>query len=170
MFLDNILHFTDPILLEYDKAVVLPVFILTCLEPFQGSQYLFKAKKTAFRSKKLTWLCSFTSTILLLGNIHQWLPKLIHLDHYIFQSQFMEHECTYNSWEYAEATNVPANISCFPRRLQRNTRLPRPLDDVFKTSSRRICNTSSSKRLENVFQDVCKTSSVFLHQDECLLG
>ena len=127
MFLDNILHFTDPILLEYDKAVVLPVFILTCLEPFQGSQYLFNAKKTAFRSKKLTWLCSFTSTILLLGNIHQWLPKLIHLDHYIFQSQFMEHECTYKSSEYAEATNVPANISCFPRRLQ----------DVFITSSPR---------------------------------
>ena len=30
------------------------------------------------------------------------------------------------------------------RRLQCNTfRLPRPLEDVFKTSSRRICNTSS---------------------------
>ena len=39
---------------------------------------------------------------------------------------------------------VPANISCFPRRLQRNTfRLPRPLEDVFKTSWKRICNTSS---------------------------
>ena len=49
------------------------------------------------------------------------------------------------------------NISCFPRRLQRNTfRLPGRLQDVFairfpKTSSRRVCKTSCSY--------VCKTSS-----------
>ena len=122
MFLDNILHFTDPILLEYDKAVVLPVFILTCLEPFQGSQYLFKAKKTAFRSKKLTWLCSFTSTILPLGNIHQWLPKLIHLDYYIFQSQFMEHECTY---KFENMLKPPMSQQTFP-----------VFQDVLKTSSK----------------------------------
>ena len=38
----------------------------------------------------------------------------------------------------------PTNIPCFSRRLQRNTfRLPRPLEDILKTSSRCICNTSS---------------------------
>ena len=102
------------------------------------------------------------------------------------------------------------------RRLQRNTfHFPRRLEDVFKTTSRRICNTSSwnvfktsSRRLQGVFktysrhpprrlQDafntssrrVCKTScnyvfktsgrqknitlktsSVRIHQDECLVG
>ena len=98
-----------------------------------------------------------------------------------------------------------AKISCFPRGLQRNTfRLPRPLEDVFKTylqyvflkrleeffttylqyvflkclqdvfvrrlvimSSRRLGRQKMLHwiRLENVF----KTSSVRLHQDECLL-
>ena len=90
-----------------------------------------------------------------------------------------------------KTSTCPANISCFPRRLQ----------DVLKTSLRRICNTSSynvfktsSRRLPRHFQDVfakglavmssrrlgrqkkCytedvfKTSSVRLYQDECLLG
>ena len=60
-----------------------------------------------------------------------------------------------------------ANISCFPRRLQRNTfRLPRRLQDVFairlpKTSSRRLQDVleekknvtlkTSSRRLQDVF-------------------
>ena len=59
---------------------------------------------------------------------------------------------------------------------------------VFKTSSRRVCKMScnyvfktSSRRLQDVvedkrmlhwrrLEDVLKTSSVCLHQDECLLG
>ena len=41
-----------PILFKYAIAVVLS-------ESFQDLQYLFKAKKTAFSSKKLIWLCSF---------------------------------------------------------------------------------------------------------------
>ena len=62
-------------------------------------------------------------------------------------------------------------ISCFPRRLQ----------DVFairlpKTSSRRVCKTScnyvfktSWKTKKCYTEDVFKTSSVRLYQDECLL-
>ena len=52
-------------------------------------------------------------------------------------------------------SNIPANISCFPRRLQ----------DVFKMSSRRICNTSSkasSRRLQDVFKTSYKTKNVIL--------
>ena len=80
------------------------------------------------------------------------------------------------------------------RRLQRNTfHLPRSLQDVFairlrKTSSRRLQDVfarrlaiMSSRRLQDVLedkkmlhwrrlQDVFKTSSVRLHQDQCLLG
>ena len=82
-------------------------------------------------------------------------------------------------------SNTPANISCFPRRLQRNTfHLPRRLQDVFKTYLQYVF----LKRLQDVFktclqdvfktswktkkcytEDVLKTSSVRLHQDECLL-
>ena len=40
-------------------------------------------------------------------------------------------------------------------------RLPRRFQDVFKTSSRRVCKTSCYY--------VFKTSSVRLHQDKCLL-
>ena len=77
---------------------------------------------------------------------------------------------------------IPANISCFPRRLQRNTfRLPRCLQDVFqdvfKTSSRRVCKTScnyvfktSSRHLGRLKNVTLQKSSVCLHQDECLLG
>ena len=61
----------------------------------------------------------------------------------------------------------------------------RRLQDVFKTSSRRLQDVfarrlaiMSSRRLQDVLedkimlhlQDVCKTTSVRLHQDECLLG
>ena len=80
----------------------------------------------------------------------------------------------------------PANIYCFPRRLQRNnSRLPRPLEDVFKTYLQYVF----LKRLQDVFktclqdvfktswktkkcytEDVLKTSSVRLHQDKCLLN
>ena len=49
--------------------------------------------------------------------------------------------------------------------------------DVFKTSSRRVCKTScnyvfktSSRRLGRQKNVTLKTSSVRLHQDECLLG
>ena len=50
--------------------------------------------------------------------------------------------------------------------------------DVFKTSSRRVCKTSCNyvfktclqDVLQLCLQDVFKTSSVRLHQDECLLG
>ena len=49
--------------------------------------------------------------------------------------------------------------------------------DVFKTSSRRVCKTScnyvfktSWKTKKCYTEDVFKTSSVRLHQDECLLG
>ena len=50
----------------------------------------------------------------------------------------------------------PANISCFPRRLQRNTfRLPRRLQDVFKTYLRYVF----LKHLQDVLQDVFKTFS-----------
>ena len=75
------------------------------------------------------------------------------------------------------------------RRLQHNAfRLPRPLEDVFKTScktsskmsSRRVCKClaiMSSRRLQDVLktkkcytEDVFMTSSVHLHQNECLLG
>ena len=93
---------------------------------------------------------------------------------------------------------LPANISCFPRRLQLNTFcLPRPLEnvlktylqyvflkylqdvlqDVFKTFSRCVCKTSCNYVLKTSWktkkcytEDVLKTSSVRLHQDECLLG
>ena len=48
------------------------------------------------------------------------------------------------------------NISCFPRRLQRNTfRLPRRLEDVFKTYLRYIF----LKRLQDVFKRSSKTFS-----------
>ena len=54
---------------------------------------------------------------------------------------------------------VPANISCFPRRVQDVFSVTLfVFQDVFKTSSRRICNTSSwnvfkasSRRLQDVF-------------------
>ena len=50
----------------------------------------------------------------------------------------------------------PANIYCFPRHLQRNTlRLPRPLQDVFKTYLQHVF----LKRLQDVLQDVFKTFS-----------
>ena len=50
----------------------------------------------------------------------------------------------------------PANIYCFPRRLQRNnSRLPRPLEDVFKTYLQYVF----LKRLQDVLQDVFKTFS-----------
>ena len=76
---------------------------------------------------------------------------------------------------------LPANISCFPRRLQRNTFcLPRPLEnvlktylqyvflkylqDVFKTFSRRVCKTSCNYVLKTSWktkkyysEDVLKT-------------
>ena len=90
----------------------------------------------------------------------------------------------------------------FWRRLQLNIfffqdffakTFSRRLQDVFKTSSRRVCKTSSSRRVcetsssrrvceksssrrlqEDVLQlclkDVSKTSTVRLHQDEYLLG
>ena len=104
----------------------------------------------------------------------------------------------------------PANICCFPRRLEDLLKMSwvlqflvlqdvlktfwRRLQDVFakrlpKMSSRRTCKTSSSRRIEDVLQlyleDVLetswrrlgrqknvtlKTSSVRLHQDDCLLG
>ena len=53
-------HWPPPYFSKYAIAVVLSDFILTCLEPFQDLQYLFKAKKTVlWLSKKLMWLCSF---------------------------------------------------------------------------------------------------------------
>ena len=94
----------------------------------------------------------------------------------------------------------PANISCFPRRLQgvfqdvfsvtllvfqgvlktsskrfqdvfaislRKTS-SRRLQDIFKRSS--IILKTSSRRLERQKNVTLKTSSVRLHQDECLLG
>ena len=63
---------------------------------------------------------------------------------------------------------VPANISCFPRRLQRNTfRLPRRLQDVFKTCLQdvlQLClqdvfKTCLQDVLQLCLQDVFKTSS-----------
>ena len=97
-----------------------------------------------------------------------------------------------------EYSHNPANISCFPRRLQRNTfRLPRRLEDVFKTYlqyvylkrlpdilqdifktfPRRVCKTSCNyvfktfwKTKKCYTEDVFKTSSIRLDQDECLLG
>ena len=71
---------------------------------------------------------------------------------------------------------LPANISCFPRRLEDVFSiiifcLPRRLEDVFKMPSRRICNApsknvfkTSSRRLQDVFarrllQDVFKKMS-----------
>ena len=72
----------------------------------------------------------------------------------------------------------PANITCFPRCLQ----------DVLKTSSKRLqdifairLRKTSSRRLQDVLQlclqdvleeknVILKTSSVRLHQGECLLG
>ena len=46
---------------------------------------------------------------------------------------------------------IPANISCFPRRLQRNTfRLPRRLEDVFKTYLQYVF----LKRLQDVFKSL----------------
>ena len=74
---------------------------------------------------------------------------------------------------------VPANTSCFSRRLEdvfsvTNFRLPSRLEDVFKTSSSFICNTSSkdvfktflqnvfntfSRKFQDDFEDVVKTSS-----------
>ena len=64
------------------------------------------------------------------------------------------------------------------KSLQRNTfRLPRHLEDVFKTSSRRlqdVFKTCLQLCLQDVLEDkknvTMKTSSVRLHQDECLLG
>ena len=56
------------------------------------------------------------------------------------------------------------------RRLQRNTFcLPWPL---LKTSSRRLQNVLEDKKMlqRRRLEDVLKTSSVRLHQDECLLG
>ena len=63
-------------------------------------------------------------------------------------------------------SNTPANISCFPRRLQRNTfHLPRRVQDVFairlpKMSSRRLQDVfarpiaiMSSRRLQDVLED-----------------
>ena len=68
--------------------------------------------------------------------------------------------------ENTTTKTFPANISCFPRRLQRNTfRLPRPLEDVFKTYlqyvflkrlqdvfARRLA-IMSSRRLQDVLED-----------------
>ena len=75
------------------------------------------------------------------------------------------------------------NTFRLPRRLQDVLskrlvrRLASRLQDVFKTSSRRICKTScnyafktSSRRLGRQKSFTLKTSSVRLHQDECLLG
>ena len=56
------------------------------------------------------------------------------------------------------------------RRLQRNTFcLPWPL---LKTSSRRLQDVLEDKKMlqRRRLEDVLKTSSVRLHQDECLLG
>ena len=64
---------------------------------------------------------------------------------------------------FISVRNIPPNISCFPRRLQdvfktSSRRLPRRLQNVFKTSSRRVCKKScnyvfktSSRRLQDVF-------------------
>ena len=63
IFLDNIALYRHwpPVMFKFAIAVVLSGFILICLKPFQDLQCLFKVKETAFRSKKLMWLCSFAS-------------------------------------------------------------------------------------------------------------
>ena len=101
--------------------------------------------------------------------------------------------------------SFPANISCFPRRLENVVNVTlfvfqdvlktfwRRIQDVFairlpKMPSRRLQDVfarriaiMSSRRLQDVLEDkkmlhwrrledVLKTSSVRLHQDECLLG
>ena len=53
-------HF-PPIMFKYAMTVVFSDFIRICLELFQDSKYLFKAKKRVFNSKKLMRLCSFAS-------------------------------------------------------------------------------------------------------------
>ena len=64
-------------------------------------------------------------------------------------------------------SNTPANISCFPRRLQRNTfHLPRRLQDVFKTylqyvflkCLQDVFKTCLQNVLQLCLQDVFKTS------------
>ena len=82
----------------------------------------------------------------------------------------------------------PANISCFPRRLEDVLKTSSAQhfsssicntfsSNVFKTSSRRVCKTScnyvfktSWKTKKCYTEDVLKTSSVRLHEGESLLG
>ena len=66
----------------------------------------------------------------------------------------VQEETSGMKWVTIQVT--PANISCFPRRLQSNTfRLPRRLQDVFKTYLQYVF----LKRLEDVLEDVFKTFS-----------
>ena len=78
----------------------------------------------------------------------------------------------YSAWNHQKA--IPANISCFPRRLEDVLKTIFLLQEVF---SRRLPKTSSNYVLKRSWktrkcytEDVFKTSSVCLHQDKSLLG
>ena len=91
----------------------------------------------------------------------------------------VQRHCAY---VYAQAKNSEATQQTFLvfqdvlktswRRLQRNTfRLPRRLQDVFKTSSRRICKTSCNYVFKTSWKTKkCYTEDVFTKTNVCWEG